>query len=63
ALLIAVPHTKEGGDILFASDAAPYADADIEKLMALLKGKGIRLNAMITGDCSQENDLNELPGK
>jgi hypothetical protein len=33
----------------------------IEKVMALLSAKGICLNAMITGDCSQENDWNELP--
>ncbi|MEK8017373.1 MAG: PKD domain-containing protein, partial [Candidatus Parabeggiatoa sp.] len=61
ALLIAVPHTKEGGDILFATDASPYADADVEKVMALLRGKGIRFNAMITGDCSNESDWNQLP--
>jgi len=61
ALLIAVPHTKEGGDILFATDASPYADADVEKVMALLRGKGIRFNAMITGDCTNESDWNQLP--
>jgi len=61
ALMIAVPHTKKGGYILLASDAAPYPEADVEKVMALLSAKGIRLNAMITGDCSQENDQNELP--
>jgi len=61
ALLIAVPHTKEGGDILFATDASPYADADVEKVMALLRAKGIRFNAMITGDCSNESDWNQLP--
>ncbi|RKZ81179.1 MAG: hypothetical protein DRR16_22540, partial [Candidatus Parabeggiatoa sp. nov. 3] len=61
ALLIAVPHTKEGGEILFATDASPYADAEVEKVMALLRGKGIRFNAMITGDCSNESDWNQLP--
>ncbi len=30
---------------------------------ALPSGKGIRLNAMITGDCSQESDQNEWLGK
>jgi tRNA G46 methylase TrmB len=56
--LIAVPHTKEGGYILFATDASPYADAEIEKVMALLRSKGIRFNAMITGDCSNQSDWN-----
>jgi uncharacterized repeat protein (TIGR01451 family) len=59
ALLIAVPHTKKGGDILFATDASPYADANVEKVMAQLRAKGIRFNAMITGDCSNESDWNE----
>jgi len=63
ALLIAVPHTKEGGDILFATDAAPYAEADVEKVISLLRSKGIRFNAMITGDCSQDSDQNEWLGK
>jgi len=59
ALLIAVPHTKKGGDILFATDASPYADADVEKVMAQQRAKGIRFNAMITGDCTNESDWNE----
>jgi len=60
ALMIALPHLKAGGDILFATDAAPYADADVEKVMTLLKAKGIRFNTMITGDCSNESDWNGL---
>ncbi len=63
ALMIAIPHLKAGGYILFATDAAPYPDADVEKVIALLTAKGIRFNAMITGDCSNENDWNQLPGK
>ncbi|EDN68712.1 hypothetical protein BGP_0163 [Beggiatoa sp. PS] len=61
ALLVAIPHTKAGGEILFATDASPYADADVEKVIELLRGKGIRFNAMITGDCSQPDSWNELP--
>jgi uncharacterized repeat protein (TIGR01451 family) len=61
ALLVAIPHTKAGGDILFSTDASPYADAEVEKVIELLRAKGIRFNAMITGDCSQENSWNELP--
>jgi uncharacterized repeat protein (TIGR01451 family) len=61
ALLIAIPHTKEGGDILFSTDASPYPDAEVEKVTELLRSKGIRFNTMITGDCSQESSWNELP--
>jgi len=61
ALLVAIPHTKASGDILFATDASPYDDADVEKVMTLLRGKGIRFNAMITGDCSKQDSWNNLP--
>jgi len=61
ALLVAIPHTKAGGDILFSTDASPYDDADVEKVMTLLRGKGIRFNAMITGDCSMPESWNNLP--
>jgi uncharacterized repeat protein (TIGR01451 family) len=60
ALLIAVPHTKAGGDVLFATDASPYDDADVEKVIELLRSKGIRFNAMITGDCSMPESWNNL---
>lgn len=61
ALLVAIPHTQAGGDILFATDASPYADADVEKVIELLRSKGIRFNAMITGDCSMSESWNEWP--
>ena len=55
---IAIPHVKQGGDILFATDASPYADADVDGTLELLLSKGIRFNAMITGDCSKESSWN-----
>jgi uncharacterized repeat protein (TIGR01451 family) len=58
---IAIPHVKPGGSILFATDASPYADADIDGTVELLRSKGIRFNAMITGDCSKESSWNEFP--
>ena len=61
ALNLAIPHVKNGGDILFATDASPYADAEVETVVNLLRDKGIRFNAMITGDCSDQSSWNELP--
>jgi hypothetical protein len=61
ALLIAIPHTKQGGSILFTTDASPYDDADIDGITEQLLNKGIRFNAMITGDCTQKDSWNELP--
>ena len=52
ALEIAIPHTKKGGFILFATDASPYDDANVENVIEQLRRKGIRFNALITGDCS-----------
>jgi uncharacterized repeat protein (TIGR01451 family) len=61
ALLVAIPHTKAEGDILFATDASPYPEADVEKVLDLLKDKAIHFNAFITGDCSMEESWNTLP--
>ncbi|MDM8559101.1 vWA domain-containing protein [Candidatus Parabeggiatoa sp. HSG14] len=61
ALLVAIPHVKTSGDILFASDASPYPDANVDKVIELLRGKGIRFNAILTGDCTQKDSWNELP--
>jgi len=60
ALLIAIPHTKTGGDILFSTDASPYPDADVKQLFKELKDKDIRFNAFITGDCMMKESWNDL---
>jgi len=61
ALLIAIPHTKPDGNILFATDASPYENAKIDKIVEMLRSKSIRFNAMITGDCTQPDSWNKLP--
>jgi hypothetical protein len=60
ALNAAVPHVKQGGNILFVTDASPYDDADIEGLAGLLRSKAIRLTSIVTGDCSNTNSWNNL---
>ena len=60
ALNFVIPYVKEGGDILFTTDASPYPDADIEKLTELLRERSIRFNGMITGDCSDADSWNIL---
>ncbi len=59
ALSIAIPHTKKGGDILLATDASPYDDADVEKLIQQLRKRRIRFSPVISGDCEQTEDRNE----
>ncbi|RKZ70738.1 MAG: hypothetical protein DRQ57_19565, partial [Gammaproteobacteria bacterium] len=61
ALTLAVEHLKDGGVILFTTDASPYADADIEKLGKLMSGKDMNLVTILTGDCSNQDDWNVLP--
>jgi hypothetical protein len=61
ALNFVIPYVKEGGSILFTTDASPYDDADVEETMVSLRYRGIRFNAMITGDCSMEKSWNEQP--
>ncbi len=61
ALTLAVEHLKDGGVILFTTDASPYADADLEKLGKLMSGKDMNLVTILTGDCSNQDDWNVLP--
>jgi uncharacterized repeat protein (TIGR01451 family) len=58
ALEMSIPHVKTGGSIFLITDASPYPDANIEKVIEQLLSKGIRLHAQITGDCSTENSWN-----
>ncbi|HEW97329.1 MAG: hypothetical protein DRR16_06330 [Candidatus Parabeggiatoa sp. nov. 3] len=58
AINIGISHTKEGGFILFVTDASPYEDADVEGTIERLRSKGLVFNPMITGDCSQEDSWN-----
>jgi len=60
ALEVALKHLKEGGTILLATDASPYPEANLENLTALIKSKNMKFNALITGDCTGEGDLNEM---
>ncbi|RKZ37650.1 MAG: hypothetical protein DRQ49_15890 [Gammaproteobacteria bacterium] len=52
---------KDGGVILFTTDASPYPDADLEKLGKLMSGKDMNLVTILTGDCSNQDDWNVLP--
>jgi uncharacterized repeat protein (TIGR01451 family) len=51
ALNLAISHTKEGGIILFSTDASPYPDADMAALATRIEEKGIVLKALVSGDC------------
>jgi len=61
AISFAIPHVKKGGTILFATDASPYEGSDVEEMIVRLRNKGIIFNAMIFGDCTDENSWNEQP--
>ncbi|MCV6639288.1 carboxypeptidase regulatory-like domain-containing protein [Candidatus Albibeggiatoa sp. nov. NOAA] len=52
ALDTVIAHVAEGGTIIFASDASPYDDADVDALVAKLKARNIKLVSIISGDCS-----------
>ena len=61
ALNKAVDHVEDGGTILFVTDASPYDDADVDALLERFRAKSIKLNAIITGDCTNRDSWNELP--
>ncbi len=61
ALNLAISHTKEGGVIVFSTDASPYPDADMAALTTQIKDKGIVLKALISGDCTDgEKSWNDI---
>ncbi len=55
-----IPHLKQGGAVIFASDAAPYEDADIDGLAAKLKAKQIKLTSLLSGNCSNIDAWNDI---
>jgi len=61
AISLVIPHVKNGGTILFATDASPYPDADIGALAQQLTENGIRFNPVITGDCTDKSSWNNMP--
>ncbi|MDM8558132.1 PKD domain-containing protein [Candidatus Parabeggiatoa sp. HSG14] len=61
AISFAIPHVKEGGTILFATDASPYEGSDVDDMIARLNSNGIRFNAMVFGDCTNPESWNQLP--
>lgn len=58
ALNTALNHLKDGGTIIFLTDASPYKDADIEALKKRIEDKEVIFEAYITGDCGSVNDFN-----
>jgi len=61
ALSITITHVKEGGTIIFVTDASPYEDADIAGIVERMGTKGIIFNAIITGDCTNKDSWNVQP--
>ena len=61
AISLVIPHVKNGGTIMFATDASAYPDADLKALAQQMAGNGIRFMSMLTGDCTDKSSWNELP--
>jgi hypothetical protein len=61
ALNVAIDHVKNGGTLFLVTDASPYPDSDVAGAIKRLRDKGINLHTMITGDCSNQSDWNNLP--
>jgi uncharacterized repeat protein (TIGR01451 family) len=60
AVAVAVKHLKDGGVIMFSTDASPYDDADLAGLANLIGSKNMKFHAFVTGDCTQKDSWNEL---
>lgn len=60
ALEVALKHLKDGGTILLATDASPYPEANLEDLVKRIQSGNMTFNAIISGDCTGEGDVNEM---
>jgi hypothetical protein len=58
ALEIGLKHVKDGGTILLATDASPYPESDLTKLGDLIKSKGVKFHALVSGDCAATGSSN-----
>jgi len=61
ALDVAITHVKKNGTIFFVTDASPYEDADVVGISERIGTKEIIFNAVVTGDCSNQDSWNPLP--
>ena len=55
AVSFAIPHVKENGEIVLFTDASPYEGSDVNGMIARLRSNGIVFDAMLFGDCADEN--------
>ncbi len=53
ALELAATNVKAGGRLLFATDADPHSGLDIASTIAALRAKGLRVDVLLTGSCSE----------
>jgi hypothetical protein len=60
ALNVALDQVKDNGVIFFSTDASPYDDADMAALAARLKTQQVKFNAVVSGDCGDEESWNEV---
>jgi uncharacterized repeat protein (TIGR01451 family) len=60
ALNLALDHIKTDGTLFFTTDASPYEDADIDALLDRLQNKRVKLDVILSGDCSMPQSLNQL---
>jgi len=59
AISFAIPHVFEAEPSDLLLSASPYEDSDVDDMMARLRRNGITFNAMVFGDCSDENSWNQ----
>jgi hypothetical protein len=52
ALNLAISHLKKGGRIVLATDASPYSNANVAQTRTSLIAKKIKLDALVSGECS-----------
>lgn len=52
ALTLALDHIKDGGTIIFSTDASPYPKTDVAAIIERLHAQNVRFIPFISGDCT-----------
>jgi len=51
ALSLALDHIKEGGTIIFSTDASPYPDTDVDAIIERIGDQKVQFMSLGSGDC------------
>ena len=62
ALLVGTANLKPGGTVFFATDEPPSGGTNLYQAIATLRARGVRVNVLLTGDCTTAREAGARAG-